>query len=222
VPSTHTFVLPEGLDLANVPPVLCAGCTVYPPMKRHITKEGASIAVIGIGGLGHLAVQYAKAMGHHVAAFTSSAEKTDYIKKLGAHEVIVVDKELKVLADHAGKFDYLINTLPNCDSATLEGYLDTLANGGTLIQVGLPDISQQFSISYMQLIKKQITITGSIVSSVKETRETLEFTAKHGIRVETEDFSFEDFPKAVDRLEHGRPFFRCVVNVQDFTNKHFH
>lgn len=222
VPSTHAFVLPEGLDLANVPPVLCAGCTVYPPMKRHITKEGASIAVLGIGGLGHLAVQYAKAMNLQVTAFTSSAEKIEYIKKLGAHEVIVVDKELKALAEQAGKYDYLLNTLPSCDPATLAAYLNTLANGGTLIQVGLPDIKEQFSISFMQLIMKQITIAGSIVSSVHETRETLEFTAKHGIKVETENFTFEDFPKALDRLENGRPFFRCVVNVQDYTNKHFH
>jgi len=220
-PASHTFHIPKGLDLANVPPVLCAGCTVYPPMKRHIKKEGASIGVIGIGGLGHLAVQYGKAMNLHVAGFTTSADKIEYIKKLGAEEVIVVDKELKELDKHGGKFDYLLNTLPVTDTKTIEAYLGTLKNGGTLIQVGLPNATDMFTMSFFTLVARQLTIAGSIVASVEETKDTLEFTNKHGIKVACENFSFADFPKALDRLENGRPHFRCVVNVKDYTDQYF-
>jgi len=218
-PASHTFHIPQGMDLANVPPVLCAGCTVYPPMKRHITKKDATVGIIGIGGLGHLAVQYGKAMGCHVTGFTTSVDKVDYIKKLGAEEVIVVDKEQKELAKHGGKFDYLLNTLPVTDTNIIEAYLGTLKNGGTLIQVGIPDVKDNFSMSFFTLVARQLTVVGSIVSSVQDTKETLEFTNKHGIKVAVEEFSFADFPKALDRLENGRPQFRCVVNVKDYTNQ---
>ena len=221
-PAHHTYVLPAGADLANIPPVLCAGCTVFAPMKRHITQaQGSSIAILGIGGLGHLAVQYAKKLGLHVAAFTSTPDKVDFIKKLGADEVIIVDKELKSLADNAGKFNYLVNTLPSVTKDALNAYLKTLKNNGTLIQVGLPDTSESFDISYSTLIMKQLKLTGSIVSSVQETKDTLAFTAEHDIRVAVEEFTFADFPKALDRLENGRPQFRCVVNVKDYAEKYF-
>ena len=221
VPATHAFVLPQGLDLANVPPVLCAGCTVYPPLKKYATEPGASVGIIGIGGLGHLAVQYARAMGLQVTAFTTSSEKVEAIKQLGAHDVVVVDKELKELAKHFGKFDCLLNTLPVSDEASMTAYIMTLTNGGTLIQVGLPDVDTKLKIPFSPLIMKQVAVVGSIVCSVADTRDTLEFTAKHGIKVAVETFSFEDFPKALDRIENGKPQFRCVVNVEDFVNKHF-
>lgn len=220
-PAHHTFHIPEGMDLANLPPVLCAGTTVYAPMKRHIKEKGAKVAILGIGGLGHLAVQYGKAMGLEVSAITTSSDKVDYIKKLGAAHVIVVDKELKELKKHVGEFDFLINTLPINSKDLLEAYVSTLTNGGTLIQVGLPSIDESFNISFFSLVAKQISIVGSIVCSVQETKDTLEFTKKHGIRVETENFTFEDFPKALNRLENERPIFRCVVNVEEFNKKHF-
>ena len=221
VPHTHSFKLPAGIDIANVSPVLCAGCTVYPPMKRHVKEAGASIGVIGIGGLGHLAVQYAKALGLKVGAFTTSENKVESIKKLGADEVILVDKEMSELKKHTGKFDYLINTLPVNDEASFAAYVMTMANGGTLIQVGAPEADNLLKIGFGLLITKQISIVGSAVSSVQETRDTLEFTAKHGIKVQVEEFMFEDFPKAFDRLENGKPQFRCVVKVEDFVNKYF-
>ena len=220
-PASHTFHVPEGMDIANLPPVLCAGTTVYAPMKRHIKEVGAKVGVIGIGGLGHLAVQYGKAMGHHVTAFTTSADKVDYIKKLGAAEVVVVDKDLKELQKYEGEIDYLINTLPISSKDLLEAYASTITNGGMLIQVGLPNSEESFNISFSTLVLKQIIIAGSIVCSVEETKDTLEFTLKHGIRVEAENFSFEDFPKALHRLEYEKPIFRCVVNVEDYNKKHF-
>lgn len=218
----HVFQIPEGMDASNIPPILCAGITVYAPMKRWIKEEaGAKVGVIGIGGLGHLAVQYGKAMGHHVVAFTTSADKVDYIKKLGAAEVIVVDKELKELAKHTNKVQYLVNTLPISSPDILEGYLQTLAPNGVLIQVGMPNANEKFSISFYTLILKQISIAGSIVASIKDTQDCLNFSHKHGVKVEVEKFDFANFPKALDRLENGRPVFRCVVNVEDYAKAHF-
>ena len=103
----------------------------------------------------------------------------------------------------------------------LEAYASTITNGGMLIQVGLPNSEESFNISFSTLVLKQIIIAGSIVCSVEETKDTLEFTLKHGIRVEAENFSFEDFPKALHRLEYEKPIFRCVVNVEDYNKKHF-
>lgn len=220
-PATHTFHIPQGMDLANIPPILCAGVTVFAPMKRHITKPGAKVAVIGIGGLGHLAVQYGKAMGCEVTGFTSDPEKVEYIKKLGAAHVIVVDKEFKELKKHEKEFDYLVNTLPISNRNIMESYVSTLTNGGTMIVVGIPNLEEPLVLGFFSLVARQITLAGSIVASVQETKDTIEFTHKHGIRVETENFSFEDFPKALNRLEHGKPHFRCVVNVEDFNKKHF-
>jgi len=148
-------------------------------------------------------------------------KKIEYIKSLGASHVVVVDKENKELSKHSKKFDYLINTLPISSIEIMEAYLGTLKNGGTIIQVGLPDIKEHLELSFFTLVARQLHIAGSIVASVQETKDTLEFHHKHGSKVEVEAFSFEDFPKALHRLEKERPFFRCVVNVKEFTDKHF-
>ena len=194
---------------------------MYAPMQRLIKKQGAKIGVMGVGGLGHLAVQYGKAMGCHVTGFTTSPEKSDYIKTLGASDVIVVDKDFSSFKSHQHEFDFLINTLPISNFATMEAYLSTLKSGGTLIQVGLPNANDHFETSMGSIVHRQLTIHGSTVASIEETKETLEFTLKHGIKVAVENFSFEDFPKALHRLEHERPQFRCVVNVKDFADAHF-
>ena len=220
-PATHAVKVPAGLDLTISPPLLCAGVTVFAPVARDIKDKNAFVGVIGIGGLGHLAVQFVKKLGNKVAAFTTSADKVEFIKKLGADEVIVVDKELTELKKNAGRFDYLVNTLPVSNQPLLEGYLGTLVNGGSLIQVGAPDANTNFSISFFTIIARQLKISGSAIGSVAETAETLSFAQEHQVNVIAEKFSFEDLPKAFERLEHGRPHFRCVVNVIDYTNKHF-
>ena len=156
-----------------------------------------------------------------MAAFTSTADKVDYIKKLGADEVIVVDKEFKELKKHAHTLNGIINTLPVGGLALQEAYASCLKPGGTYILVGLPDVKENFSLSFFTIIINQLNVVGSIVSSIKETKETLDFTHQHKVKVEVETFKFEDFPKALHRLEKERPFFRCVVNVLDFNKVHF-
>jgi len=220
-PACHAIPIPAGMDITTAPPLLCAGATVFSPMQRFIKDKSAKVGVIGIGGLGHLAVQFGHAMGNYVAGFTTSKDKVDYIKKLGADEVIVIDKEGKEFANHQDKFDFLVNTLPVSSPELLEGYMSTLTSNGTLIQVGAPDINTKMAFSFMLLIMKQIKVVGSAVGSTEETAHMLQFAHDHHVKVEAEKFSFEDFPKALDRLENGRPQFRCVVNVEDYNKQHF-
>lgn len=221
-PATHAVRIPEGMEVEDAPPLLCAGATVFAPMYRHIKDPKASVAVIGIGGLGHLAVQYAKKFGNHVGAFTTSPEKVEEIKKLGADEVIVVNKDFSSLKEHQDKFDYLVNTLPISSEEAINAYLGTLASNGTMIQVGVPDSATPFQMGFIPFIFKQLTITSGSAGSVKETEHAVRFAHENGVKVQAERFSFEDFPKAFDLLENGKPHFRCVVNVKDFNEKHSH
>lgn len=221
-PASHAFHIPQGMDLTTCPPLLCAGATVFSPMARELTSKDMRVAILGIGGLGHLAVQYGKALGNEVAAFTTTPDKVDYIKSLGASEVIVVDNELKELQKHANKFNVIINTLPVSNPKIFDAYLNTLVPGGSLIQIGAPDKdSGALSCSFFSLVPRELKIKGSAAGSLKETANAIDFAHNNGVKVQAETFSFEDLPKAVERLEKGKPFFRCVVDVKTFNDKHF-
>lgn len=220
-PASHCFPIPEGMDLSIAPPLVCAGVTVHIPMQRHIKEKGARIGIIGIGGLGHLAIQYGKALGCEVTAFTTSTDKIDECKLLGASEVILIDKDHKVLEQYKDRLDFLVNTLYVIDKDLFEAYLATLKNGGLLIQVGVPPLKQPMELSWHTLVFKQIALVGSNCGSIEESKMSLEFSHKHGIKPHIEMFAFEELPKAFERLEKERPHFRCVVNVKDFTDRHF-
>lgn len=214
-PGSFAIPVPKDLPLDKCAPLLCAGATVYAPLKRHL-KEGDRVAVIGIGGLGHLAVQYAHKMGYEVTAVTSSSDKVDLVKELGATSHINSNnpEELKQNYD---KFDVIINTTPA--SAMINEYIKLCAPRARFIQVGLPAESEMLNIQISPIVLKEINYVGSIVGSREETAETLRFSAEHKVYPIVEEFSFEDFPKAFDRLENGKPHFRCVVNVKAFSEK---
>ena len=205
------FKAPEGLDLADAAPLMCAGITTYAPLKKY-AKHGGHALVIGVGGLGHLAVQYAKALGMKVTAFVSKKGTEDMIKALGGDETVVwTESDLK---EHQNKFNVAICTLPVSPTEDqMTKLLNCMLPEGHFIQVGAPEQGDNLKISPMALIVKQISIHGSIVGSHKETIEMLEFTAKHKVKVMCEHFKFEDFPKALEKLEKGKPHFRCVVDI---------
>ena len=217
--SKYTITIPEGMDLSNIPPLMCAGITTYSPLAAHVTK-GQKVAILGIGGLGHLGVQYANKMGCEVTAFTTSAEKVDEIKKLGAHHVVVVDSEFKALAEHSNEYDALLNTLPLSDDKIIDKYLSTVKPLGKLLQVGAPSIDTPMQFSFFTIIGKNLSVIGSLIGSIRESEEMLQFSKDHDVKVIVEDFKFEDFPKALNRLENERPQFRCVVNVKEYAEKH--
>lgn len=220
-PAKMAFKIPEALPSDVTPPILCAGVTTYAPIARY-ARSGQKTAVIGIGGLGHMAVQYLNKMGCHVTAFSSSLEKTEMIKKLGAREVIS-SSDPEALEKAAGNYDFVINTLPVMDSALFESYLNLTAGGGTFAMVGLPPVNDKITLSPFPIVTRNINFVGSLVGSRRETIEALNFSALHNIVPMVEFFDFDDFPKALETLEKGRPKFRCVVNVQDWAKKHgFH
>jgi len=220
-PEDKCFHLPKDADLSNYPPVLCAGTTVHAPMKRHITKKNAKVGILGIGGLGHLAIQYAKLMGHEVTAFTTTPDKSNLCRELGATEVVVVDKELTELKKHERQFDYLLSTIPAGGFKLVEAHLAMLKNKGAYVPIGLPSEKEHFEASYLTLAFRQLTIFGTIDGSIKDTEDAIAFHHKSGAKVYTEMFAFEDFPLAVSKMENDKPHFRCVVNVKDFVDRHF-
>jgi alcohol dehydrogenase (NADP+) len=215
-PANFFFKLPEKLDLAKSAPLLCAGITVYNPIKQYL-KKGMKTAVIGVGGLGHLAVQFMAKMGHHVTGVTNSLSKAEFIKSLGAADV-VSSNDVDQFAKHAGKYDFIINTLPV--SSGFDQYLGLTAPGGYFCQVGLPDVAEKVSFCINPLVINEIHLVGSIVGSRDDTNEMLELCAKENIYPLCEEFDFEDFDKAFDKLENGRPHFRCVVDCGKYAKKH--
>lgn len=207
-PAKFFFKIPKELPEEKVPPLFCAGITTYAPIARH-AKPGDELAVLGIGGLGHMAVMFGKAWGCKVTAFTTSKDKEDFIKKLGADRVVVSSEE--TLAQEAGKYDVVLNTLPSGDNLTaLVNLTQTL---GTFVQLGAPPVNKPSSFLPHVLLFRHVNFTGSGIGSRKEIREMLEFCAKHNIVPLCEQFDFENFPQAFDHLEHGKPIFRCVVDA---------
>ena len=215
-PALLFFKLPQNLDLQRASPLLCAGITVYTPIKRYLEK-GDKCAVIGIGGLGHLAVQFLAKMGHDVTGVTTSSNKTELIKSLGATDVLNIN-DAESLKEHSGKYDFVLNTVP-AGSDILGKYLNLCAPSAKFIQVGVPHAAEKMVISFSSVVMKEVKIIGSLVGNREDIREMLEICAKDDIYPMVEEFSFEEFDVALDKLENGKPLFRCVVNVQEYSQK---
>lgn len=218
-PAKFFFKLPEGLDIKRAAPLLCAGITVWAPIKTH-AKSGDKAAVIGIGGLGHLAILFLSKLGYNVTAFTTSSDKNELIKSLGASQV-VNSKDENEFKSCFGKYNFIINTTPIAES--LEKFIVIAAPEGKFIQIGAPHAGDVLQLPVLPMLMSDIQVIGSGVGNRHEVREMMEFCAKENIYPMCEEFSFEDFPKAIDRLENGKPKFRCVVNVEEFSrnNKFF-
>ena len=185
-------------------------------MKKFL-KEGMSTVVVGVGGLGHLAIQFLHKLGHKVTAFTTSKDKIPLIKELGGDDVIIsTDKEQMKFAQ--GKFDFVINTLPTFNN--VDDYINTVALCGYYVQVGAGPITEaNVTFNIFSIIMKEVKVVGSIVGPREVINDMVKICVEKEIYPMIEEYSFEDFPKAYDRLENGRPKFRCVVNVKDFAEK---
>lgn len=211
--------IPKELDIKTSAPLLCAGITVWDPIYKWV-KPGMKVGVIGVGGLGHLGVQFAAKLGASVWGFTSSPSKEKFIKELGA-EGIVLWREKDWAKKHQNEFDVLINTIPvEVTADDFGGFSTVLKPCGVYIHVGVPDVKDTFQMRYFDFIAKGITIYGSLVAGLPSTIAMLKFCAEKGIVCKTEHYSWEEFPKALEKLENGKPLFRCVVNVDDESKKY--
>lgn len=198
--------LPDGLDPKAAGPLFCGGITVFSPMLQYGLLPTHRVAVIGIGGLGHLALKFAKAWGCEVTAFTSSMDKTDELKNLGAHYV-VNSKDNKAVGALKGRFDMIISTV-NVNLPWFN-YMSTLAPKGQLVQVGI--VPEPMPIPSFSLIAGQKSVGGSDTGPPSTIATMLEFCARHKIEPQVEYYKMSNINSAIDRLKSGKARYRVVL-----------
>lgn len=210
---SQDFVLKvkKGLPLDRIAPLLCAGITTYSPLKRYGTKKGKKVGVVGLGGLGHMAVKIAKAMGAEVTVFSTSPEKEADAKKLGAKN-FVLSKNKENFAPLAKKFDLIINSVSA--SHDLTPYLSVLKIDGTMVLLGVPPEFSQVAAG--ALIGGRKRLTGSLIGGIKETQEMLNFCAAKKVFSDIELIDAADINKAYDRTVNGDVKYRFVIDAKTF------
>lgn len=195
-------------QLAAVAPLLCAGITTYSPLRHWNAGPGKKVGIVGIGGLGHMGVKLAHAMGAHVVAFTTSESKREAAKALGADEV-VVSRNAEEMAVHAKTFDLIVDTV--AAPHDLDAYLVLLKRDGALTLVGAP-ASPHPSPEVFNLIFKRRSITGSMIGGIPETQEMLDFCADHGIVSDIELIGIDQVNASYERLLKGDVKYRFVID----------
>ena len=198
--------IPDVLESEQAAPLLCAGITVYNPMRLHGVNPSSRVGVVGIGGLGHLAIQFASIFGAHVTAFSTSLAKEADAHALGAHH-FVNSRESKAMKEVAGSLDFLLSTV-NADQ-DWGAYLQTLRPNGTLWFVGIPP--SPVSAHAFPLISGLRTIAGSPVGSPFRIREMLDVTARHGVKAMTERFPMASANEAIAKVKKGKVRYRAVL-----------
>ncbi|WP_210529244.1 NAD(P)-dependent alcohol dehydrogenase [Rubellimicrobium arenae] len=205
----ESFVLrvPEGLDPAAAAPILCAGVTTWSPLRHWGVKAGDRVGVIGLGGLGHMAVKLAKAMGAQVTAFTTTTEKLVEARKLDAEGLMWSDKDaLKALE---GQFDFILSTVP--EKHDLNSFVPLLRRDGALVVVGA--LEPLAPVNNMEVAFHRRTLAGSLIGSIRETQEVLDFCAEHGIAPDIQVIPIQEVNAAYKAVEKGDVRFRYVIDM---------
>jgi uncharacterized zinc-type alcohol dehydrogenase-like protein len=195
-------------QLAAVAPLLCAGITTYSPLRHWNVGPGKKVGIVGIGGLGHMGVKIAHAMGAHVVAFTTSEAKRQDALQLGADEV-VVSRERNQMRAHAGSFDLILDTV--AASHSLDDYSALLKRDGTLVLVGVPEHPHP-TPNIANLIFKRRAIAGSLIGGLAETQEMLDFCAENGIVADIEMISVQQIDDAYERMVKSDVKYRFVID----------
>lgn len=198
----------EGVDLAATAPLLCAGITTYSPLKHWKVGPGKTVGIVGLGGLGHMGVKFAHALGAHTVLFTTSPGKAEDAKRLGADEV-VVSKDPDAMAARARSFDFILD----CVSAQhdINAYLNLLKLDGTLTLVGAPE--QPLPVAAFSLLLPRRSFSGSAIGGIPETQEMLDFCAERGIACDVERIRIQDVDAAYERLLKGDVRYRFVIDM---------
>ena len=208
----ESFVLriPENLNLAAVAPLLCAGVTTWSPLKHWNVGPNSRVAVVGLGGLGHMAIKLAHGLGANVTLFSRSEDKIEDAKKLGAHEVVIStdDAQMKSVS---GKFDLIIDTVPY--DHDINPYISTLNISGTLVLVGYIG-SLQNMLSTVPMILGRKSVAGSVIGGIKETQEMLDFCGKNNIVSEIEIIKMQEINKAYERMLKSDVKYRFVIDME--------
>ena len=196
-------------NLAGMAPILCAGVTTYSPLKKFGAGPGKQVAVAGLGGLGHMALKLAKAMGSEVTVFTTSEKNAEDAKKLGAHGTIVY-KNKDDIRKSGLSFNIIIDTIPA--DHDINALISTLKPNGTMVLVGLPERSTRYSLSPSILMDSNRSLAGSNIGGIPETQEVIDFCVKHNIRSEIELIKFQDLDEAYGRIMKNDVRYRFVID----------
>jgi uncharacterized zinc-type alcohol dehydrogenase-like protein len=204
------FVLrvPDGLDPAGAAPLLCAGITTYSPLRHWNVRKGQKVGVVGLGGLGHMAVKLASAFGARVVVFTTSPGKAEDAVRLGAHEV-VVSRNAAEMQRQQKSFDFVLDTVAAAHD--LNAYLDLLKRDGTLTLVGAPEAP--LPVGAFRLLLGRRRLAGSAIGGIAETQEMLDFCAEHGITADVEVIPVQEIDAAYERLVKGDVKYRFVIDM---------
>src|SRR5215831_961824 len=200
--------LPSNLNLAGAAPLLCAGITTYSPMRHWGVGKGKKVGVVGLGGLGHMAVKFAHAFGAHVVVFTTSPNKKDDALRFGADEA-VVSRNAGEMQKNAGTFDFIIDTVSADHDINV--YLNLLGVDGNITIVGLPD--KPHAVSASSLIFKRRSLSGSPIGGIAETQEMLDFCGKHNITADVEVIPIQRVNEAYDRLLKSDVKYRFSIDM---------
>lgn len=205
------FVLkiPDGLDLKGAAPLLCAGITTWSPLRYWQVGKGTKVAVIGLGGLGHMALKLAKALGAHVTLFTRSPNKEQDARRLGS-DTVVLSTDAEQMTAVKGRFDLIIDTVPYAHD--LNPYLPTLSLNGTVVLVGfLGDLDPM--LNTVPLIMGRKSVAGSVIGGIPETQEMLDFCGKHGVTSDVEVIKIQDINHAYERMMRSDVKYRFVIDM---------
>lgn len=205
------FVLriPESIDVKAAAPLLCAGITTWSPLRQWNVKKGDKVGVIGLGGLGHMGVKFAHALGAHVVMITTSPEKSKDAEELGANEVLI-SKDEEQMAAHKGSFDFLLNTVPV--GHNVNPYLTLLKRDATMVLVGAIEPLKPVHGAALVLGRKRIA--GSLIGGIKETQEMLDFCGEHNIVSDVEMIDIEDINNAYKRVVNSDVKYRFVIDMK--------
>ena len=198
--------IPEALESECAAPLLCAGITVYNPLRTHGVNPSSRVGIVGIGGLGHIAIQFARVFGAEVTAFSTSAGKEEEVRALGAHR-FVNSRESKALKEVAGTLDFILSTV-NADQ-DWGTYLQALRPTGTLCFVGIPP--SPVAVHAFPLISGLRTITGNPTGSPYRIREMLDVAARHGVKAQTERFPMARANEAIEKVKKNKVRYRAVL-----------
>jgi uncharacterized zinc-type alcohol dehydrogenase-like protein len=196
------------LNLAAVAPLLCAGITTYSPLRHWKVGKGSKVGVVGLGGLGHMGLKFAHSFGAHVVQFTTSENKIEDAKRLGADEVVIT-KDAAAVAKHAGSFDFILDCVSAPHDVNL--YLNLLRLNGTLCLVGLPEVP--LSVAPFSLVANRRSLAGSGIGGMKETQEMLDYCAEHGIVSDIELTSVDKLAEAYERVVKADVKYRFVIDM---------
>lgn len=208
VDQAYVLRIPDGIPLERAAPLLCAGITTYSPLRHFGVRAGERVAVVGLGGLGHMGVKLAKAMGASVAVLSHSPGKRDDALRLGADEFIATS-DPAVFSQYRGRFDFVLDTVSA--SHDYNAYLSLLRRDGTMVLVGMPE--QPTSLSAAPLVMRRRRLAGSLIGGIRETQEMLDFCAEHGVAADVELIPMQGINEAYERMLRSDVRYRFVIDI---------